>query len=60
MTQYNVTFEKNGNYHANLITAETPEAIEQHFADDHTGTELIGYHEATADDQRPGKPCYTI
>lgn len=60
MTQYNVTFKKNGNYHANLITAETTEAIEQHFADDRTGTELIGYHEATADDQRPGKPCYTI
>jgi hypothetical protein len=60
MKQYAITYEKNGLYHGILVNANDPDTARAFFLDHKPGATICGeVTPATADDQRPGKPCIT-
>lgn len=60
MKQYNISYKNDEVYQAILINAEN-EATATAYFKQHTPTaEVLGCDEATADHQRPGKPCLTV
>lgn len=61
MTKYNVSFIKNGVPQTNLIeTDKSPVEIGHYFRDVKHAEFVCGITIATADDERPGKPCTRI
>lgn len=61
MTKYNVSYERNGICQTCLVqTNESPVFIGQYFKDVKKADHVYGVEIATADDERPGKPCIEI
>lgn len=56
VTTYNISFEKNGVYQANLIKGYSEEQVEDFFKKYKPDAKVLGVKVATKDDERPGKP----
>ena len=61
MTQYAITYKNGELFHSILINANDPETARAFFAEHQPSANICGdVTIATADDQRPGKPCLTV
>ena len=57
MTNYEVTFERDGIYHSNIIkTEKSPVDIEFWYKDNRPGTVVLNISIATSESMKPGKP----
>lgn len=60
MTQYNISYQKNGVYQAILVNAKDEAHAKAYFESHKPTAEVIGCKVATGEDQRPGKPVLTV
>lgn len=60
MTQYNISYQKDGIYQAILVEAKDEAHAKAYFENHKPTAEIIGCGIATRDDQRPGKPVLTV
>lgn len=61
MTKYNVSYEHNGVFQTCFVkTNQSPVFIGHYFKEVKAADHVYGVSIATADDERPGKPCIEI
>lgn len=57
MTNYEVTFERNGIYHSNIVrTEKSPVDVALWYKENKPGTSVLDVSIATSESMKPGKP----
>lgn len=57
---YNISHKNNGVYQALLVEATSERIAKAYFKDQKPESVVLGIHEATMDDMRPGKPVMVV
>ena len=60
LVKYNISYENNGVFQALFIKAPSADHARRYFEHRKPAAHICGIDEATRDDERPGKPCWTL